>query len=110
MLALHASAMQTVASTEEDSLMSRTLTLALLVVSIALTASSASSAQAPGPAPGPAVLSGPELLDPNPAPSTIKVSFPGLKDNVVDNASVFKGFGCAGENKSLPIKWEGAPK
>jgi Raf kinase inhibitor-like YbhB/YbcL family protein len=52
----------------------------------------------------------PELLDPNPAPSTIKVTFPGLKDNVIDNASLFKGFGCTGENKSLPIKWENAPK
>ena len=51
----------------------------------------------------------PELLDPNPAPATIKVTFPGLKDNVVDNASVFKGFGCSGDNKSLPLHWEGVP-
>lgn len=52
----------------------------------------------------------PDLVEPNPAPNTLKVTLGGLKDGAVDNASVFKGFGCSGENKSLAVSWEGAPK
>ena len=52
----------------------------------------------------------PDLIEPNPAPNTLKVTLPGLKDGVVDSASVFKGMGCTGENKSLAVSWEGAPK
>ena len=65
---------------------------------------------APPAGPPVATSTAPDLLDPNPAPATIKVSIGGLKDGAVDNASVFKGFGCAGDNKSLAVSWEGAPK
>ncbi len=57
-----------------------------------------------------ATVSAPDLADPNPAPTTIKVTLPGLKDGVVDNAGVFGGFGCKGDNKSLAISWSNAPK
>lgn len=84
--------------------------LALFSV-LSLVVATAAVADKPAAAPpAPAAAAAPELLDPNPAPATIKVTLPGLKDNVVDNASVFKGFGCSGENKSLPLAWEGAPK
>lgn len=65
---------------------------------------------AAAPAPAAAAAAAPELLDPNPAPNTLKVTFPGLKDGVVDNGSVFKGFGCTGDNKSFALAWSGAPK
>ena len=91
--------------------MHRIALLALVLAALPALAKAPAAKDAPKDSTKPAmsVATGPELLDPNTAPATIKVTFPGLKDNVIDNATVFKGFGCTGDNKSLAIAWEGVP-
>lgn len=50
------------------------------------------------------------LIEPNPAPENIKVALPStILNGVIAQESVFNGFGCNGQNKSLAIKWQGAP-
>jgi Raf kinase inhibitor-like YbhB/YbcL family protein len=90
-------------------------------LAVALLAAGAAFADKPTPPPPPAPTTTPAhpaapappmpaLLDPNPAPVTIKVSLPGLENGVVDDANVFKGMGCTGDNKSLAVSWTGAPR
>ena len=55
------------------------------------------------------VSPGPELTEVIKAPRSVTVTFPGLQNGYVDDASLLNGFGCDGENKSFAIRWEGAP-
>lgn len=50
------------------------------------------------------------LVEPNDAPNSLSVELPGTENGVITNESVFGGFGCSGENKSLAIRWSGAPE
>jgi Raf kinase inhibitor-like YbhB/YbcL family protein len=50
-----------------------------------------------------------ELIEPNTAPASLDVELPGLKGGVVQQESVFGGFGCTGENKSLAVSWSDVP-
>lgn len=49
------------------------------------------------------------LIEPNSAPETLTVTLPNLENGAVPMENVFSGFGCSGENQSLPIAWSGAP-
>lgn len=50
------------------------------------------------------------LREPNTAPQTLTVQVGGLDAGRFQNAQVFQGFGCTGENKSPAISWSGAPE
>jgi len=52
--------------------------------------------------------SAPALVDPNPAPATLKVELVTDGGKVMPD-NVFAGFGCTGKNTSLGVSWSGAP-
>ena len=50
------------------------------------------------------------LREPNPAPSSIRVTLDGLDaGSRVASDSVFSGFGCTGKNRSLGVRWTPVP-
>lgn len=49
------------------------------------------------------------LFEPTTAPETLNVTISGLENGRIPLRNVFNGFGCSGENQSLPIAWSEAP-
>lgn len=50
------------------------------------------------------------LREPNHGPETMQVSIDGLVDGRFQDAQVFQGFGCTGQNRSPALRWSGAPE
>ncbi|MGF1466915.1 MAG: YbhB/YbcL family Raf kinase inhibitor-like protein [Sandaracinaceae bacterium] len=69
------------------------------------------AATSAGPAGGEAGGCDDRLLDPNPAPATLHVLSPAFDDGgAIPQRYAFQGFGCTGDNASLPLAWENVPE
>lgn len=84
--------------------MKRWLVVSTLLLSLAL--AGVAAAEAPVVA---AIAGGPLLAESIKAPQALTVTLPGLNKGYVDDASLLNGFGCDGGNKSLALRWAGAP-